>query len=1024
MPPREIPTGTTIVALLLTTLWVGCKEQSRPDTRLENPKTSSSKGTPPPGQEAQATTASKRSSSLRALKLLEGRRFDEAWDECQKVLVNAPTDARALFVAAQVLYERKRLDQSLQMIDRIAVTDPEYGLSSHRDAVQWCLRARRLEESERLAQRLLEKVPRDIETLKSLAANLDLQGRRYEASKVMQQLVIAGQTDPTYLILAIDTAKPIRSDDEIQGRLDELPQEALLNSSLAFGALYEDLPEEAEGLFRKVLANASAPAACHAGLGSALIAQEKFEELPAWLAQSPRPAIDALPLFWRIMGLWYQHLDQHPHAIYCFTRSIELDPFDFLAWGPLSQSLTANQQLTEAAFAERQFQTMQLANRNVNYARDGFRKPEWMLQVADVLTDHDRKIESLAWKEWCEKVNSNDSVEIRTLQAERQQLTSSYQMTNPTTRLPWTSQQLVAPDLSLLALQRSSPSKENPKTNPTFSSPGNVSFQLQWRDVAAELGAVFQYDNGNDKKFFAMKIHQSIGAGSGCIDFDRDGWPDLFLQQGGGDPRVPNSNKPTVLFRNHQGQAMSDVAPKAFAVNIAYGQGVAVGDWDQDGFADIFLLNFGRNAVLHNQGDGTFEQVDIPSMHRNIENNPIWSVSGAIADLNGDHLPDLIEVNYSLGVDVITRQCLSKDRTPQVCRPTDFPPSKDYIYLSDGYGGFELANSQWNLELDDGRGLGLIVGNLDQQYGNDIYIANDMSANNLLISSHDPSLPGRFMLTDEAVRRGCAVDIHGRPQASMGIGCSDVDRNGTLDLFMTNFIEEYNALYLQSPTHFFQDASRRYRLIDPKKMSLGFGTQLVDLDLDGWQDAFIVNGHVDDCRSKGQPFEMRAQILLQRDGAFQEQVTDGFGTFFSKSFLSRSLGIWDFNRDGKIDWAITHLDQPLTILRNDSTSDGSWLMLECIGTESERDAIGTTIQVHCGEERWLQQRLAGNGFECSNEPWVFFGLGRQPIIDRLEVRWPSGRVSTFQNVPIDRRYRLVESQDDLVEDTVAIVSPH
>jgi hypothetical protein len=429
----------------------------------------------------------------------------------------------------------------------------------------------------------------------------------------------------------------------------------------------------------------------------------------------------------------------------------------------------------------------------------------------------------------------------------------------------------------------------------------------------------------------------------------------------------------------------------------------------------MFVLNFGENRLLRNQGDGTFEAIPVDSMRRDIANQPVWSVSGAIADIDGDHLPDLVEINYASGIDVITHLCISRENIPQVCRPTEFPASEDYIYISDGQGGFKLANQTWNLQMQDGRGLGVIVGNLDRMHGNDIYIANDMSANNLYLSAQNPNLQGRFVLADEALRRGCAVDNSGKPQASMGVACSDFDRNGTLDLFMTNFIDEYNALYLQSQSNFFVDASRRYRLIDPKKKTLGFGAQSLDIDCDGWQDLLVVNGHVDDFRSKGQPYTMRPQVFLQREATFAEQPNDSLGDFFNKEYLSRSLGLWDFNRDGLVDSYITHLDHPLSVLRNQTKTNGTWIAIELIGTESERDAIGATIKIVAGDQSWIHQRLAGNGFECTNESFVHLGLGGIQKIDSMEIVWPSGKTSQWENLQVNRRYRAIEAQSILDE---------
>ncbi len=952
----------------------------------------------------------RRASSYRAMKLLEGNRFDDAWDECQKVLLLAPNDSRALYVAANVLNVRKKLDQSLQMIDRIPATDPEYGLTAHRDSVLWSYSNARLAEAEKRAKQLLAIHPKDSETVKTLSALLDLQGRRFEASLWVQRLVDLGQVDINTLVLAVDTVKPVNSDPIVAKLLENFPDAPRLRSSYAFGLLHDKKPVEAEALFRELIAEPDPAPSSYLGIGQSLIDQERFDDFVDWLASAPRAELESLPAYWRILGTWFQHNQEFVSAIYCYTKSVELDPMDYLAIGPLSQCLMADQQTDNASAAEAMFQRMQLANRNINYSRDGFRRPEWMFQIADTLRDVGREVESLAWRELCEKDNNADPNKIAPIRSKRIDLSARGTGHMLTTALPYQSRDLPPPDLA----EAISKGKNNSEMRSVvrLGSRDKVQATLRWEDVAESLHARFQYVNGDDPQQIGMQTYQSNGAGAGAIDYDRDGWPDLYVLQGGGDPRVPSSNLPCALFRNQFGTAFQDVASLAGVTNLAYGQGVAVGDWDQDGFADMFILNFGQNRLMRNMGDGTFEQVDVPDMHRDITNAPVWSVSGAIADINGDHLPDLIEVNYSSGIDVITHQCFNKNKIPQVCRPTEFPASQDFIYLSDGQGSFTIANSQWQLNLDEGRGLGVIVGNLDQSLGNDIYIANDMSPNNLLLSRENPNKSEEYLLADEAVRRGCAVDIQGKPQASMGVGCADVDRNGEFDLFMTNFIDEYNALYLQS-SGFYQDASRRYKLIDPKKKTLGFGAQLIDLDLDGWQDAVVVNGHVDDYRASGQPFEMQPQVFVQQDNSFNEVTSDSLGSFFSKSYLSRALGIWDFNRDSKPDWFVTHLDHPLSILRNDSVSSGSWIAIELIGVESERDAIGAVLNVVVQTDLWVHQRLAGNGFECTNEPWIFLGLGNAPKIDRLEIQWPSGRNSTFTDLEVNRKYRVWESNSQI-----------
>lgn len=980
-----------------------------PSQKQQSPASTTSKTNADKAQEP------KKASSLRALKLLEASRFDEAWDECQKVLLGSPNDTRALYVSAQVLLERKKLEQALAMVDRIPLADPQYGLQSHRAALVWSIERSMLQTAEERAVRILQNKPDDYETNKLLAALLDLQGRRFESSLRMQKLIRLGANDLTTLVLALDTVKPVESDELSIKKFEENPKEFRLKSSIGFGALYEKKPEQAETVFREIIQSGQATDAVWIGLGLCLIDQDKWNDVANWFKQAPRKSLEGFPDYWRAVGLWCQQLGKHTEAASCFTRSLELDPMNPLPAGNLAQTLAVLGDSSGAQVAEKIFQETQLANRNLNYCRDGNRRAEWILQIADTLESRGRVLEASLWRELNERTNNPAGAKLKELEAARARLA---QEGTQTLRSGLKKPSKDYPQIDWNSIADSAAIDTGTKSQ-ALMPVSSVEAKLAWTDVAEELRADIVYRNGDDPRSPGMQTYQSNGAGAGAIDYDRDGWPDLMVLQGGGDPRVPESNDPNVLLRNFAASGFQNVANLARVDHRAYGQGVAVGDWDQDGFPDLFVLNFGENRLLRNQGDGTFETIRVELMKRDIKNNPVWSVSGAIADIDGDQLPDLIEVNYASGIEVITHLCISRDNVPQVCRPTEFPASEDYVYLSDGQGGFSLANQTWKIPMQDGRGLGLIVGNLDRKHGNDLYIANDMSANNLYLSLEDPNRPGRYLVADEAVRRGCAVDNQGKPQASMGVGCADIDRNGTLDLFMTNFIDEYNALYLQNESNFFTDASRRYRLIDPKKKTLGFGAQCLDIDCDGWQDLLVVNGHVDDYRSRGQPYAMRPQVFLQRESTFAEQPSDSLGDFFNKEYLSRSLGLWDFNRDGLVDSYVTHLDHPLSILKNQTETQGAWLALEFVGTESERDAIGAVVTLRADGQEWVHQRLAGNGFECTNEDFVHLGLGTVSQVDSLEIVWPSGKTSRWENLAVNRRYRAIESQSGLDEVVLA-----
>ncbi|MFM8571920.1 MAG: tetratricopeptide repeat protein, partial [Pirellula sp.] len=346
--PFRFPIAASVLLCAMALILVGCEpagnKQSSGDVKSKS------------GTEVTKEQEPKKASSLRALKLLEASRFDDAWEECQKVLLGSPNDPRALYVSAHVLEERKRIDQALAMIDRISISDPEYGVLAHRDALAWCLERSMLQAAEDRARKILEHKPDDYETNKLLAAMLDLQGRRFESSRVLQKLISLGATDLTTLVMALDTVKPVESDELSRQKFQENPKEYRLKGSIAFGALYEKKPDLAESELREIIQSGQATAAHWIGLGQALIDQEKWNELGEWFSQSPKESMDKFPDYWRAIGLWCQQLGENQQAAKCFTQSLELDPMNPLAAGHLAQTLAILGDPIGAQTAEKIFQ--------------------------------------------------------------------------------------------------------------------------------------------------------------------------------------------------------------------------------------------------------------------------------------------------------------------------------------------------------------------------------------------------------------------------------------------------------------------------------------------------------------------------------------------------------------------------------------------------------------------------------------------------------------------------------------------
>ncbi len=311
-------------------------------------------------------------------------------------------------------------------------------------------------------------------------------------------------------------------------------------------------------------------------------------------------------------------------------------------------------------------------------------------------------------------------------------------------------------------------------------------------------------------------------------------------------------------------------------------------------------------------------------------------------------------------------------------------------------------------------GLGLVIANFDRRHGNDFFIANDGDFNHFWISgdASDPAIE-KFELAEAANLFGCSIGRGGNSQACMGVAAGDFNRDGTLDLHVTNFYRESVNLFLQTRSGNFSDEALSYGLVEPSFDVLGFGTQAADFDNDGWLDLAVLNGHVFDARHEGIPFRMRPQLLLGSRQGFTLHDQDIAGDYWKQAHLGRTLAMLDFNSDGRIDLVANHLDAPTALLQNDSAAQ-NWLQVELIGTNSERDAIGAEVRVEVGEQAWTGWQTGGDGHMCTNEPIIHFGLGSSKAIDRVQIQWPSGQTQVFENVEPNARYLAIEGEANLL----------
>ena len=519
-------------------------------------------------------------------------------------------------------------------------------------------------------------------------------------------------------------------------------------------------------------------------------------------------------------------------------------------------------------------------------------------------------------------------------------------------------------------------------------------------DISAIAGLIHTYANGESGKSL---MAEAMGGGCGWLDYDRDGRPDILIGQGG-DPSVVNrANEPSDrLFRNRTDSgnaAFQDITDAARLKETGYSQGVAIGDFDADGFDDIYVTNASGNSLFHNLGDGTFIDVTNESG----TGDPRWSSSAAWADLDGDNDLDLYVCNY-LQYDILDPlPCNNPQGEARICHPRDIEPWPDACYINNGDGTFRDAAIEMGLYGPGNKGLGVAVADFTGDGLVDLYVANDTEANFLFANQ------GKGQFEERAMVLGCAVDRLGRTQASMGLAVGDYDNDGNLDIYSAHFYDESNTLYRGLGSAGFEDVTGLVGLHTPTLPRLGFGTVFCDFDADGFMDLFIANGHIENY--PGNPLLAQQPQLFEWNGASWHDCSSMAGPFFEIRQVARGVAMADHDGDGDVDLAVIHQNTPVALLENNADL-GNWLGLEFVGTTSNRRGIGCKATVRCADRVVMQQLVAGTSYASTHQPRLFFGLGPQADDDDttcdVEIAWPSGIVQTLKGVPVGQSLTVTE----------------
>lgn len=568
--------------------------------------------------------------------------------------------------------------------------------------------------------------------------------------------------------------------------------------------------------------------------------------------------------------------------------------------------------------------------------------------------------------------------------------------------------------MSALKIRLDSPAK--PSRKPKHSSPLSKIFDLReqitvatesrsilgpvFEDVAREVGIEHQYVNGAKELLLMV---QPTGGGCGWIDFDRDGLCDLYLNQAG-DPSLPRSpSQPTdELFRNLGGGQFAKVTTAALIDERDFSQGVAIGDFDNDGFGDIFVTNAGANSLFRNQGDGTFCDISATALKQTTG----WHSSAAWADLDRDGDLDLYVCRYVEFDRFNPRICRTPKGVQRMCQPNEIEPTADEMYLNLGDGKFDAVAHERGLFGPGNKALGVAIADFDNDDWPDIFVANDATPNFLFLNQRD----AHFQNMADVL--GCAVGADGKPQANMGIAVGDYDHNGFLDLYVTHFEGEWNTLFRNLGPPGFVDATASAGGVEMTLPLVGWGTVMEDLNQDGHDDLLIANGHLDDPGHLGIELAMKPQLFTFNESKLVD-VSDQAGQFFSHRYNGRGVATADYDNDGDLDAIVVNQNADVSLLKNSSVR-GHWLKLDFVGRASNRFGIGTRVTLRVGEKVYMRELAGGTSYCSSNQPVLVFGLGTHDQDCELNLRWPNGTRQTISGVAVDQALTMIEPLSDEV----------
>ncbi len=505
-------------------------------------------------------------------------------------------------------------------------------------------------------------------------------------------------------------------------------------------------------------------------------------------------------------------------------------------------------------------------------------------------------------------------------------------------------------------------------------------------DITASSGVSFEHDRSASGQFLLPEI---MGGGGGFLDYDGDGLLDIYLVQSG---RSTGNH----LYRNRGNGQFVEVTAAAGVGDASYGMGCAAGDADNDGDVDLYVTNLGANVLYRNNGDGSFTDITASSGVA----SPSWSTSAAWCDIDHDGWLDLVVINYvawTATPDFMNKSCSGKGGGRDYCSPQAYAaPAPDQVYHNNGDGTFSDVSSVSGIGTRPGTGLGVVCSDLNGDTLIDIYVSNDQMPSFAWINQ------GNGQFNEQAVGLGCAVDEMGKAQAGMGVAADDIDHDGDIDLWKVHLFRESHVLYINE-AHYFDDATTRWGLSAATRRFTGFGTAIVDFDLDGLSDIMVANGRVQHVAEAITPTNVYAepnQMLCQIAAGRFTDCSAAAGPALTQVDNSRGAAFGDLDNDGDVDVLVVNCGGPARLLRNDTPRRGHFLTIRALDRHG-RDALGARLRCTAAQRVLTAEVRAAYSYCATNDPRVHLGLGAAERVESVEVTWPSGAFSRHGPFEVD-----------------------